>query len=78
VQLFAAIHLDDIAVILWADLRLSFELTRTKRTCMRLPYAIIDIFGEIRGVTRVETSFGRSLVNATIGIAALGSTDVHR
>ena len=26
----------------------------------------------------VETSFGRLLVNASIGIAALGSTDVHR
>ena len=44
-QLFAAIHLDDMAVILWADMRLSFKLTSTKRTCMRLPYAIIDIFG---------------------------------
>jgi hypothetical protein len=47
VQLFAAVHLDDTAVILWADMRLSFELTSTKRTYMRLPYAIIDIFGGV-------------------------------
>ena len=38
-QLFAAIHLDDIAVTLYADVRLSFDLTGTADESAALAFA---------------------------------------
>ena len=81
-QLFAAIHLDDIAVTLYADVRLSFDLTGTADKSAALAFVGFLVrseqnlgarFGEPKtSASPVPLGFALCLRNSDVGPNALG------